>query len=122
MQKRGSYPEVVFVFRDSLERGRKFFEKEWPEVRAIADVDGSWWKAFAIPRGSFLKLFGPSVFAASFRALFKGNFVNLPGAAPTLEPALFVLAEDGTPLFQHPFRHIGDHPDFAALAKYKDKR
>ncbi len=119
LHAKGNYPEVVFVFRDSVERGERFFAKEWPQVRAIADARGEWWKAFAIRRGGFWSMFGPQVFAAALRAMRKGHFVSAPGSSPLFEPGAFVLAEDGERLWSHPFRHIGDHPDFAALAKYK---
>ena len=58
-------------------------------------------------------LFGPGVFVSAIRAMFKGNFVALPGSAPLAEPGLFVLDEKGEVLQRHGFEHIGDHPEFA---------
>jgi hypothetical protein len=52
------------------------------------------------------------MFVAAFRALFRGNFVGRPGAAPLTEPGAFLLDPNGKVLKQHVFEHIGDHPDF----------
>ncbi len=114
LREAGRYPPVLFVFRDPVERGERFFAKEWPEARAIADETGGWWRTFSVkPLGSLWSLFGPGVFLAAFRSLRKGHFVGLPGEAPLTEPGLFLLNERGEVLKRHAFEHIGDHPDFA---------
>ena len=65
MQEAGSYPQVLFLFRDSVDCGERFFAKQWPQARAISDASGDWWKTFSVkPVGSLSKLFGPGVFLA----------------------------------------------------------
>ncbi len=106
------------MFRDSVERGEKFFAKEWPQARAVADTSGEWWSAFSVkPVGSLWTLFGPGMFVAAMRSFFRGNFVGLPGAAPLTEPGAFLLGENGEVLKQHVFEHIGDHPDFEEFGR-----
>jgi hypothetical protein len=109
-----SYPPVLFVFRDVLERGQKYFDRFWPEARAIADETGEIFRGFELQRGSLLELFGPGVFSAAWRAFRKGHFIGLPGRAPLLRAGLF-LVEDAEILWHHDFEHIGDHPDFRHL-------
>jgi hypothetical protein len=120
LQEKGGYPPVVLVFRDSVERGDQFFAKNWPTARAVADVTGEWWTAFSVkPVGSLWTLFGPGMFVAAARSLFRGNFIGMPGAAPLTEPGAFLLDRDGGILRQHVFEHIGDHPDFEAFGKVR---
>jgi hypothetical protein len=118
LQEAGDYPPVVFVFRDSVARGERFFASEWPGVRAIADETGAWWTAFGVRRGTWWRLFGPSVVLASVRAFAKGNFFSIPGASTMLEPGTFVVTEQGEVQWSHSFDHIGDHPDFQKLARF----
>lgn len=118
MQEKGGFPPVILVFRDSVERGERFFARQWPTARAVADITGEWWKAFSVkPIGSLWTLFGPGVLRAAVRSLFRGNFVGMPGAAPLTEPGAFLLDPNGQILRQHLFDHIGDHPDFVEFAK-----
>lgn len=120
MQEKGGYPHVLLVFRDSVDRGQRFFAKEWPQAHAVADLTGDWWKTFSVkPVGSIWALFGPTVLFAATRSLLRGNFIGIPGAAPLTEPGAFLLGENGEILKQHVFDHIGDHPDFEAFAKTK---
>lgn len=122
LQEAGSYPQVLFLFRDSVDCGERFFAKQWPQARAISDASGDWWKTFSVkPVGSLSKLIGPGVFLAAIRSMFKGNFVAMPGKAPLTEPGLFVFDEAGDVLKQHVFDHIGDHPDFAQFARLSGK-
>ena len=80
------YPAVLLVFRDSLERGERFFKKEWPDARAIADPDGVRWGRFGIPKGTVATLMRPNVLLGAIRALWKGAQMGKIGSVPMEEP------------------------------------
>jgi hypothetical protein len=108
------YPRVIFFFQGTPTEGRAFLRRYWPEARAVADAELFFYEAFGVDRGSLLQLFGPGVLAAGLRARRKGfengersgDIFRMPGA---------FLVKDGCVLWQHRYRHAGDHPDFAKL-------
>lgn len=109
------YPPVLFFFQGSPTEGRAFLRRYWPEVRAVADPDLVFYEAFGVQRGSLLQLFGPGVFRAGRRAHEKGH-ENGPRSGDIYRmPGAFLVQGDSV-LWQHAYRHAGDHPDFRALA------
>jgi hypothetical protein len=109
------YPAVLFFFQGTPTEGRALLRRDWPEVRAVADPELVFYEAFGVDRGSLLQMIGPSVFAAGLRARRKGfengertgDIYRMPGA--------FLVQVDRV-LWQHRYRHAGDHPDFARVA------
>jgi hypothetical protein len=108
------YPRVIFFFQGTPTEGRAFLRRDWPEARAVADVEHFFYEAFGVGRGSLLQLFGPGVLAAGLRARRKGfengersgDIFRMPGA---------FLVKDGAVLWRHRYRHAGDRPDFANI-------
>ncbi|MFP4435683.1 MAG: SelL-related redox protein [Chloroflexaceae bacterium] len=109
-----SYPPVLFVYQGSSTDGTAFFERFWPEARAIADMPRRLYQAFGVQRGGVWEMLGPEVWACGLRAAGKGNTGGLPVGDPWIMPGLFLVAGD-TIRWQHSFRHAGDHPDFAQI-------
>ena len=110
-----TFPPVLFFFQGSVEEGASFFERYWPEARAVSDPEKFFYGAFGIGRGRIGQLLGPRVIAAGFRAAFKGNWIGRPVGDPRVMPGL-LLVENDRIVWRHDFEHAGDHPDFRGLA------
>jgi hypothetical protein len=108
------FPPVLFFFQGSPTEGRAFLRRYWPEVRAVADPELVFYEAFGVQRGSLLQLFGPGVFRAGRRAQEKGH-ANGPRSGDIFRMPGAFLVEGERVLWQHAYRHAGDHPDFRAL-------
>ena len=109
-----NYPEIVFFFQGSVEQGKSFFKKIWPEAKAIADLPKKFYSAFKLKRGTISQLFGHKVWMRGTEAMLKGNFVGLPVGDLWTMPGMF-LVENNNIVWQHEFEHIGDHPDLSNL-------
>lgn len=110
-----SYPSILFVFQGSLAQGQAFFSELWPEARAIADPRRHLYAAFGIKRGSLNQVFGVGAIWASTRAMREGHTPNVPIGDPMMMPGMFLIYEDSI-VWQHRFKHIGDHPDFRRIS------
>jgi hypothetical protein len=110
-----AYPPIMFFYQGSVEEGEVFFRKLWPEARAVSDPEREFYNVFGIQRGGMKEMFGPEVWACGARAAQKGHFIGKPVGDPWVMPGLF-LAHGERILWQHEFRHAGDHPDFLKIA------
>lgn len=110
-----TFPSAILFFQGSREEGAAFFERFWPEARAVADPEKFFYDAFGIGRGRLGQLLGPRVIAAGLRAALKGNWIGRPVGDPRVMPGL-LLVENDRITWRHDFEHAGDHPDLTALA------
>ena len=108
------YPEVLFFFQGSPTEGRAFLRRYWPDVRAIADEDQSFYTDFGVDRGNLLQIFGPSAWLSSSRARSKGHAPGERSGDIMRMPGLF-LVRGAEILWSHRFAHQADHPDFRTL-------
>ena len=109
-----SYPDILFFYQGSVEDGADFFKRLWPEARAASDPERRLYAAFGLERGGIKELFGPEVVACSIRAATKGIVGGVPVGDTRMMPGAF-LVRDNQILWQHNYRHIADHPDFARI-------
>jgi hypothetical protein len=110
------YPPVLFFFQGSVAEGRALLRRDWPEARAIADPELSFYEAFGVNRGSLLQMFGPGVLGAGMRAKRKGHS-NGPRSGDIYRmPGAFLVRGDRV-LWEHGYRHAGDHPDFRNIPR-----
>lgn len=109
-----SYPPILFFYQGSVADGEAFFGKLWPEATAVSDMPQTFYRAFKIRRGGLKEMFGPEVWVCGVRASRKGNSIGAPIGDPWLMPGLFLVQGDSI-LWQHDFRHAGDHPDFGQI-------
>ncbi|MDX1919817.1 MAG: SelL-related redox protein [Candidatus Caenarcaniphilales bacterium] len=109
-----NYPEIVFFYQGTLDQGKAFFKKIWPEAKAISDSSKKFYNAFKLKRGTISQLFGQKVWVRGTEAMIKGNFVGLPVGDLWTMPGMFLI-ENGSIVWQHEFEHIGDHPDLSGL-------
>jgi hypothetical protein len=110
-----NYPNVVFFFQGTVDQGRDFFANYWKEARAISDTPLVFYRALGVGRGGLREMFGPEVWACGLRAVSKGHFIGLPVGDPFVMPGAFLVSSAGDVLWQHDFRHAGDHPDWQAI-------
>lgn len=108
------YPELLFVYQGDEQAGEEFFQRYWPEARAVSDPKNRLYEAFGLERAGFRELFNPEVMACSISAASKGNFVGKPVGDARMMPGAFLI-ENGEVVWQHTYRHIADHPDFASV-------
>ncbi len=111
-----SYPSILFFHQGSLADGQAFFGTYWPEARAVADPERRFYSAFGLSRGGIREMFGPGVWAAGLRAMLKGNMGGAPVGDPWAMPGLFLVRENAV-LWEHRYRHAGDHPDFSRIVE-----
>lgn len=109
-----SYLPILFFYQGNAADGKTFFNTFWPEARAVADESRIFYTAFGIQRGGMKEMLGPEVWACGVRAALKGNTGGLPSSDPWMMPGLFVV-QGHMILWQHVFRHAGDHPDFTRI-------
>lgn len=107
---------MLFFYQGTPDEGEAFFGKLWPGARAVSDIEKTFYNAFGIQRGGMQAMFGPGVWACGVRAVAKGNLIGWKTGDPWVMPGLFLVQGDHI-LWQHEFRHAGDHPDFLKIAE-----
>jgi hypothetical protein len=112
-------PQPIFIYQGSAQSGQAFFDQYWPQARAVADKDLSFFKAFGLKNGSFLQLFGPKAWQCHIRAFLKGNTMGLPTGNPFLLSGIFMV-QHNLVLWEYYSHNVGDHPDFELLAEYPE--
>jgi len=113
-EKHPKYPRLLFFYQGSVDEGDAFFNKLWAEARAASDEKKVFYNAFGIRRGGMKEMFGAEVWACGVRATLKGNMVGKATGDPWVMPGMF-LVRGNHMLWQHDFRHAGDHPNFLAV-------
>jgi hypothetical protein len=117
VEREAAYPLVLFFYQGTVAQGEAFFKRYYPSARAVADPTKYFYTHFGLERGSIGQMFGPEVWACGVQSLMKGNFIGLPVGDPWTMPGAF-LVQDESIIWQHTYRHVGDHPAFDALALY----
>jgi hypothetical protein len=114
-ERDASYPPVLFFYQGSPTEGRAFLRRYWPEVRAIADPEASFYDDLGVGRGGLLQMFHPGVVPALLRARAAGHLDGTgSGGDPRRMPGLF-LVRGAEILWSHRARHQADHPEFARI-------
>lgn len=111
-----NFPDILIFAQGSVEQSQVFFAERWPEARAVADPRRRFYKAFDIGRGSLLQLASPGVFTAGARAVAKGHNQGQTIGDSAQMPGL-MLVQDNCIVWQHRFKHAGDHPDWDQIGK-----
>lgn len=101
-------PPVLFVHQGTAEQGRAFFDKRWPEARAIADPDAELYRAFGLERGCITQVLGPKVWPRALKAMMKHGLGPVVGD-PFMMPGIFIV-RGSTILWRHDHEHSGDTP------------
>jgi len=109
-----AYPRVLFVNHGQLDFAEPFFANVWPQARCIVDTDRSLYVTFGVERMGALEALNPGLIACGMRAASKGYMQTSSKGDPRQMPGLFYM-QGGKVLWQHDFKHAGDHPDWKAL-------
>lgn len=109
-----AYPPVLFVYQEPPELGKPFFDRFWPEARALSDPQRALYRALGVERMGLKEMLHPGVIACSLRAAGKGNVQTKPTADQMQMPGAF-LVQGGRILWQHDYAHSGDSPDWGKL-------
>jgi hypothetical protein len=112
--QRDDYPDVLFVHQGPPAEGAAFFAEYWPEARAIADPDLTLYAVFGLHHASARAVMSPGLWLRVVQATLKGNLQGQVQGDVKRMPGLF-LVQHGLILWEHPYRHVGDHPDWNAL-------
>ena len=114
-----SFPAVVLAFQESVEQGREFFARFWPEATAVSDPERVLYRGFGVEPGGAAQLFHPGVLVAGIRSTLGGTLPGAPTADVRQMPG-WVLVRGGAVVWRHKPRHAGDHPDLGWLEEGTD--
>ncbi len=110
------FPQILFFYQGTVSDGRGFFPSLWREAKAIADLPKVFYNGFGLERGGMKEMFGAEVWACGVRAALKGHFIGAPVGDPWTMPGIFLVHHHQI-LWQHHFKHAGDHPTLEDLTK-----
>ena len=110
-------PKPLFFFQGSVKDGKAFFEKYWPQARAIADLDQHFYKAFSVKSGGIKQMFGPEVWKCGLRAAAKGLIIGRPIGDPFTLTSI-QLAQRNLILWQYHSVHAGDLPNLSKIENF----
>ena len=113
-EKTAGFPQVLLFAMASVEETEKFFASRWPEARVVADPERVFYDGFGRGRAGLGAFLSPRAICRYIQAMFKGNFVGRPVGSVMVMPGMF-LVRDGEVVWEHEFKHVGDHPDLQAL-------
>ena len=116
----GDRPSVLHVMEGTVETIDEFFAGRDPDVRVIADADGSLRASLGVRRGGWRQMFGIGPWRAGIGAFLRGNMISGRRGADGWTLPLFLLVEDGAVTWRHEGSHAGDHPDLASIPERLD--
>ena len=91
-----------------------FFEKRWPELRAISDPELFFFDAMGVRQGKLRELFGVRSLIAATAAMFRGVLPGKPQGDVLRMPGLFVVNGRDI-LWQQRFDSLGEPADLDGL-------
>jgi hypothetical protein len=107
-------PPILFVHQGTEAEGEAFFRRRWPEARAVSDPDLKLYRDFGLGRSDARALVFPDLWRRAIQNTLRGHSQGKAQGDVLLMPGLFMV-ERGLIRWEHHFRHVGDHPDFAGL-------
>lgn len=111
-----AYPPILFFYQGSVADGEAFFQRLWPEARAVSDTNKTLYSAFGLERAGLKQMFSPEVVACSLQAAKNGSYGGKPVGDTRMMPGAFLVRGPNI-VWTHTYRHIADHPDFHAIAQ-----
>jgi hypothetical protein len=106
-----AYPPILFFYMGDVDEGEAFFQRFWPEARAVSDPEKQFYAAFGLERAGFKEMFNPELVACGLRAAKNGSYGGKPVGDPRMMPGAFLVVGSQI-LWEHNYRHIADHPEF----------
>ncbi|RHX83113.1 SelL-related redox protein [Leptospira stimsonii] len=109
-----SFPPILFFFPGELEEAKEFFRGIWEDASVVADSKVEFYQNLGLKNATLVQLAGPEVLIGTARATLKGLFYGIPGRNSLRLPGAFLVVKDRI-VWEHQYRHIGDHPDWRNL-------
>ncbi|TGM07220.1 AhpC/TSA family protein [Leptospira barantonii] len=109
-----SFPPILFFFPGTPNDCEKFFEGVWEDASVVADPNTEFYRDLKLDTADLVQLASPEVLIGTARATLKGHFYGIPGRNPLQMPGVFLVVQDRI-VWEHRYRHIGDHPDWKNL-------
>jgi hypothetical protein len=110
------FPSVLMVFPAEISEGKEFFDRFWPEARAVSDPKGDLYRILGVKRASLRQMFGPGVWFRAVQAMKAGYTPGKVIGNPWLLPAMY-LVRNGEIKWSWAFKNIGDQPMFEQIFK-----
>ncbi|MFO1052549.1 MAG: hypothetical protein U1F36_10075 [Planctomycetota bacterium] len=110
------YPRTLLFSQASVEATTTFLASRWPDASAVCDPTRAFYAEFARRRARLGDLLSFGALRATLRALLRGHGIGRVVGDPRQMPGILVV-QDRRILWDHPFAHAGDHPDFAAIPR-----
>lgn len=112
----GEGARLVLVHMGSEEHGVAFFARYGLEdIQRVGDPDRALYRAFGLPRGHFMDLFGPKVWWRGFQAgLLGGHGIGRLAGDGFQMPGVFLLFH-GEIVRSYRHQSAADRPDYVAL-------
>lgn len=105
---------MVLVHMGTVQEGAQFLKKRWPGARAVADPEKATFSALGLVRASASQVLGLRVWKEFFKVARHG--IGKPVGDPLILAGSFVVRGREV-LAAEPAEHVGDLPDYDALAE-----
>ena len=115
--KQPNYPSVLFFGQGDVKETQEFFNGFWPEARAVSDKEHFFYQAFGLKQASLSTMLTPAAWMRTVETTLKGNFVGKFVGDIWMMPGVFLVKKEDI-IWQHDFKHAGDHPDFTKIPEY----
>lgn len=109
-----SFPPILFFFPGNLGDCERFFEGVWKDACVVSDPETEFYQDLELKTANIIQLASPEVLIGTARAALKGHFYGIPGSNTLQMPGVFLVVRDRI-VWEHRYRHIGDHPDWKNL-------
>ena len=116
VEQNPGFPPIYFVHQSSVQDGKDFFNKRFPDARHISDPKLKLFTLFGINRLKGLHLFDPRMILKGFKLVLKGYGNQFGKGDVFLLSGTFVFL-NGNLVWSHRPKRAGDDPDFRKLAK-----
>ena len=95
----------------SPDAGERFFDKRWPEARAVSDPTKALYAGFGLERARASQLFGLKTFVAGLKAAARGHGIGRPVGDPIMMSGWFLVAGSDV-TWEHVHGHAGSERRF----------
>ncbi len=105
---------MLFFAQGSVAACQQFFDRFWPEARAVSDEQRIFYTGFSLGRVGWRDMLHPQVWWRGVSALLHGHGTGRPHGDVRQLPGM-LLARGENILWQHSSRHPADRPRPAEL-------
>lgn len=115
MTENTNYPDVLFIHLGDVKEGDTYFAEHWPEASAVADKKKHYYRAVNLEKANLSQVLSPSSLKSAFGAMRSGNRQSKTTGDPMQMPGALLLDNDGSIIWQHIYKHVGDNPNWLSI-------